>query len=360
MPKKGSVLIESLRSVAERSPTESLDDGVRYAVVAGLCLGDGGKKDPLARRRRMLYDVLSRYYFEKGFVLALAGDIEDLRDNWLKDVLAGWPELYAVFDAFAGRGALRRLVGEKDLSLLRVRSYPYDLVHALCLRRRDRKIIVLHGHQAMARFAGRDYLGDFLVRWGGGAMQLRPKDISENRTARFRTERRLYRAAASMRIVTVQGHSPRPLFESLSSRDILRAEVEMALRQNRPGFVDEMLRIYRKDIGIPSGRAAMPSGPRFDERGFASPCLFGPGSISGAKGLRVLEISGEAIAQVRWTTRAVVAADRARWALGASRAESLAGTPWFRVALRSTPLDSLFDRIDMLAPPAGVEEEAGI
>ena len=133
MKGKTTKLADSMADIAARSPFETLGPESRYVVVADLRMGDGGKKDELADAKKPLFDILGRWYLPRGYTLVLNGDIEDLRRFWLKDILAAWPELYALFDAYAELGRLRKILGERDLALMRLGSYSYELSHGFRL-----------------------------------------------------------------------------------------------------------------------------------------------------------------------------------------------------------------------------------
>ena len=365
---KETTLPTSIAGIASSAPREVLTRDSRYVVLADLRMGDGGSKDELAGQKRALFDILGSWYLPRGFTLVLDGDVEDLHRFWLKDIMAAWAELYAVFDAFRDSGRLRKIAGERDLALLRLRSYPYELAHALRLEGEHGRLLVLHGHQASPPCLGRDYVSDYMVHWlgSGSRPKSRPKAGPGDRKARFQAERRLYRAACELGSLIVQGHTHRPLFESRTNRDSVRAEVERLLREGDPRLgdskVDELLAIYRREERrgsrryVHSGSAYAPSAP-------AAPCLFGPGravsaKVEGARAIRALEIDGDTIRLARW-----VKADRwgdfprralSRGAIGMEESldgpESLDGTLYVRCRTREASLDELFERVALLCP----------
>jgi hypothetical protein len=366
-------LATSMADIAARCPSERLWDESRYVIVADLRMGDGGKKDELAIAKKALFAILGRYYLPRGYTLVLDGDIEDLRRFWLKDILAAWPEMYALFDAFKEKNRLRKIVGERDLSLLRLRSYPYELSQGLRLDGERNSILVLHGHQASPPFVGRDYLSDYMVHWLGSAKRPKTENVDEDRQGRFKAERRLYRASSYLGIVAIQGHTRRPLFESRTNRDSFHAEVERLLRAGDPrengSKIDELISIYRKEERRAAARRSLPSGPGYDERGLVSPCLFSPGRIVGAKvqgalGLRMLELEDGFLSLVRWAKakRGKEGQPLGHTGLGAPAAEprALEGTPYLRFETRSSSVQGLFERINLFAPMRGEDKkEAG-
>jgi hypothetical protein len=307
---KGTViatLAASLADIAARCPSERLSEESRYVIISDLRMGDGGKRDELAVVKKPLFAILGRYYLPRGYTLVLNGDIEDLRKFWLKDIFSAWPEMYALFDVFKEKGRLRKIAGERDLALLRIPSYPYELSHGLRLDGEKNSLLVLHGHQASPPYVGRAYLSDFMIHWLGSSNRSKAAETDSGRQERFKAERRLYRASSHLGIVTVQGHTRRPLFESLTNRDSVR----------------------------------------YYNTGLVEPCLFSTGRVVGGKDrdsrvLRMLEIGDGRITSVRWS----------------KGKREKKGASYRRSETRSTTVSSLFDRVALFAP-GQVEEGPG-
>lgn len=325
---KTAKLADSIAMIAAHSPAEALGPGSRYVIAADLRMGDGGKKDALAAARKALYAILGYWYLPRGYTLVLNGDVEDLQKFWLKDILAAWPKMYALFDAFADGGRLRKIVGERDLALLRLGSYPYELSHSLRLDGERSSILVLHGHQASEPYIGRDYLSDYMQRWLGSSKPPKREGRDDDRGERLKVERRLYRAASGLGIAAIEGHTKRPLFESLTNREAVRGEIDRLLRESASPYVP------------PERRAS------------SSPCLFCPGRVLGSKGLRFLEIDGESLGLVRWVRTEGRKAGPMRAGDLASpdvAPRFLEGTPYARLEIRSTRVDGLLERVGLFA-----------
>ena len=363
---KNAKLAGSLSDIAAHSPIEKLSVESRYVVVADLRMGDGGKKDELAASKKALFAVLGRWYLPRGYTLVLNGDVEDLRSYWIKDIMAAWPEIYALFDAFAETGRLRRIVGERDLTLLRLSSYPYELLHGMRLEGEAASMLVLHGHQASPPYVGRDYLSDYIQHWIGSSK--RPPEVKGlDDRERYKAERRLYRAASGLGMALIEGHTKRSLFESYAKRDFLAAEVERLFREveTRGGSsaIDKFIGLCRKEARARgSGSRAPRSGPGYDERRDVSPCLFCPGRVVGARGLRVLEIEGDALRLARWIKGDRGAASRSSAEVsgkeaGAGGRQGLLGKPYRRVESRTTSVSAMLERVAALAREEGEEPE---
>jgi hypothetical protein len=359
MEAKTRLLAESISEIAARSPSERLDGDSLYVVAADLRMGDGGRSDELARSGKALFKILGNWYLPRGYTLVLNGDAEDLRNFWIKDILAAWPKLYALFDAFADDGRLRKIAGERDLALLKLKSYPYEVVHGLRLDAERGSILVAHGHQASPPYFGRAYLDDYVERWMSSAPARREAPGDSDGRGRFKAERRLFKAASDLGMPLIEGHTRRPLFESISSRDAIRVEIESLLRDGYPRrgepTIDALVDLYRKEAARRSSRLASPSsGPGIGAAGLGSPSLFCPGRVVGARGLRLLEICGGELRLVRWSRKESErewTGDGARIGLDRPGAPpgSIRGTPYRRMEIRSTPIGPLLERVSSFA-----------
>jgi hypothetical protein len=261
MSKKTSIeLARSLAGIAAACPSEPLKASSRYVILADLRMGDGGAKDGLFRVRRRLVDILEGWYLPRKYILVLAGDVEDLRRFWLKSIAEAWGRLYSVFDAFRDAKRLRKIVGDRDLALTLLRSYPYELCHGLRLDGQEGSFLVVHGHQASRPYIGCDYLREYLGRWQYEGIRRKDEDDGDE-GARLKAERRLSKTSRALGLAIVEGHTRRPLFES---------------RGPSEGY-----------------------GP-------GTPALFCPGRLAGGAGggrrqLRMMEIVDGRLVQVAWT-----------------------------------------------------------
>jgi predicted phosphodiesterase len=223
--------LESFRQFLSDCPEESLDDSARYVFLSDLHMGDGSSRDDLEDNRELIELMLADWYLERDYVLVLNGDIEDLNKFSLQSIRAAWPDLLEIIDRFAKRGKLRKIVGNHDFDLLAERNYPWRLYQGLIYRVGDNRLFAFHGHQASSRYVKYDFISEFLVRYLVKPLHIHNTGVSKDSRRRFATERKIYRAARSLGVVAVAGHTHRPLFESLSKYDNIRLTLEGLLRQ---------------------------------------------------------------------------------------------------------------------------------
>jgi UDP-2,3-diacylglucosamine pyrophosphatase LpxH len=350
---KFSEFFASFKELLETSPAEELNDDSKYLFLSDLHMGDGGKTDDLRPNRGIVQAALARYYLEQDYILVLGGDIEDLSKFKLREIRSAWYGLYAIFNEFAQRGALRKILGNHDLALLREEDYPYELLHWLRLVRKGKTIFAFHGHQASRVFVRYRYLSNFIVRYLAKPFRIKNTSISSDSRHRFKAERRVYRASKRLGIVSLSGHTHRPLFESLSKYENLRWKIEELLRgyaesgSEGKDTIAELIRVYRAEYER-LGRAERKRGlsrSLYEERDVLIPCLFNSGCATGKSGFTAVELAGGSISLVHWTDQTRPREYLEREALAK---ESLDGSPCTRYVLRRDGLDEIFARIELM------------
>jgi UDP-2,3-diacylglucosamine pyrophosphatase LpxH len=348
-----SNFLASFREFFEASPVLRIEDGGRYVFLSDLHMGDGGSSDDLEHNRSLILGALRSWYLERGYSLVLGGDVEELQKFKLKGIRKAWGELYEVFDEFASRKALWKLVGNHDLGLLREEEYPYPLHHGLRLERSGRSLFCFHGHQASKLFVEHRYLSEFVVKYLAKPLKVKNSSVSEDSRARYKAERRIYRASKKLGIVSVCGHTHRPLFESLSKYDSLRWSIEELLREypssgpDRRARIAELVSLYRGEcerLGKREVRWGL-SRSLYEEKALLIPCVFNSGCATGKQGMTALEVEGGSIRLVHWAREGAARPYLLEEALLVDRLE---GTGDARYLLKEADLDQVFARIDLL------------
>ncbi|MBL8968856.1 MAG: serine/threonine protein phosphatase [Spirochaetaceae bacterium] len=344
---------EGLVEQMANSPEITLEPGTRIVLLGDLHAGDGSSRDDLRRNGPLLHALLERYYLERGSTLVLNGDIEELQKFNFARIYDAWESLYGVFDRFAGQGRLFKIYGNHDDKLLEYADYPYALFPGLRIIAGGRLIYVFHGHQASHFYVKYNKASGALVRYVLGTLGIKNLNVSKNSRRKYAIERRTYGFSRERRLVSIIGHTHRPLFESLSKYDYLRFSIERLCQEYtlaetaRRGeiaetvalFKEEMLRLRRKERRF--GRT-----PGLYGRDLLLPCLFNAGCAVGKKGITALEIEGNKIELVYWFEEGKERRYLDREVL---RAVDLPGTPYRRAVINSERLDFLFARMDLLA-----------
>jgi UDP-2,3-diacylglucosamine pyrophosphatase LpxH len=356
---KYSDFLRSFRRFLESSPSLFLDDRSRCVFLSDLHMGDGGSRDDLEHNRGLATAALARWYLERGYALILGGDIEDTQKFKPSSIRKAWPEMYAIFDAFAARGALWKLVGNHDYALLAEEERQYPLYGGIKLERRGRTLFCFHGHQASKIFVDHMYLGDFVVRYLAKPLRIKNSSISGDSRLRFKAERLIYRASKALGIASICGHTHRPLFESLSKYDSLRWSIEELLHEYPSGSserrerIAQLVGLYRSECDRLSKRELRwgLSKSLYEEKSLLIPCVFNSGCATGKHGMTAIEIEGGSISLVHWGEEGRARPYLLEESLARDRIE---GTDYLRFTLKRAELDYIFARIDLLGGEGNV------
>jgi UDP-2,3-diacylglucosamine pyrophosphatase LpxH len=350
---KFSDFLNSFGEFLDSSPALELDDSMRCVFLSDLHMGDGGESDDLRHNRALAASVLARWYLDRDYTLILGGDVEDLQKFSQAAIRRAWPDLYEIFDAFAARGRLRKLVGNHDLALVRESEPRYELSHGLALKRKGRTLFCFHGHQASRLFAKHMYISDFVVRYLAKPLKIKNQSVAEDSRQKFKAERRIYRASKQLGLVSICGHTHRPLFESLSKYDSLRWAIEELLREypssslERKQKIASLVVLYRGEcerLGRKELRWGL-SKSLYEEKSLLIPCVFNSGCATGRHGISAIELGGGSISLVHWATEGAARPYLREEALREDRLES---TLFTRYQLKEADLDYVFARIDLL------------
>jgi len=340
-------ILDELRAV----PSIELGPASRIAILSDLHMGDGSSKDDLGPNGELLSALLDRYYLERGSTLILNGDIEDTQKFPLARIRAQWKGLFAIFDRFAREGRLYKVYGNHDETLLESARYPYPLYAGIRLDREGRRAFVFHGHQASGLYHDHNRLAGAGIRYVLHTLGIRNRSPSKDSGRRYRVERRIYDFSRSSGLVSIIGHTHRPLFESLSKYDRLRFNIERLCAEycgadaGRREAIAETVRLYKEEFARLDRRELRNKrGPGLYGHDIVLPCLFNSGCAIGKKGVTAIEIEGDRISLAYWFEEGKERSYLEREA----PAKSLEGTPYRRASIASEDLGSVFARMDLL------------
>jgi predicted phosphodiesterase len=344
-------LLAQMRSV----PALRIGPESRIAILSDLHMGDGSSHDDLRDNGELVAAVLDRYYFARGSTLVLNGDVEDLQKFPLKRIRAAWGGTFALFDRFAREGRFHKIYGNHDEDLLESSRYPYPLQSGLRLEWGRRTLYAYHGHQASGFFVKHNAISGAVIRYVFHTLGIRNRSPSQDSNRRYGIERKIYEFSARTGIVSLIGHTHRPLFESLSKYDRLRYEIERLCLEyceagpQRRAEIEGAVALLREEFGR-MGRRDRRRGRGLYGRDIILPCLFNSGSAVGKKGVTTIEIEGDRITLAYWFEEGKA---RPYLALEAGPAAALEGSRYRRVSLASKSLADVFARMDLLSRQPG-------
>jgi len=348
----------NLERLLHASETIDISRDSRIVVFSDLHLGDGGRNDEFRHNGPLFETLLRNHYLSGGFSLVLNGDIEELFKFDLHSIESAWGELWELFLLFRRNGFVRKLYGNHDHALLDHSDYRLAdvLAESLCLHYEGQRLLLFHGHQASP------YLNEpssifsrslfYLLRYFARPFGFRNYSVSYSNRKRYAIERSVYEFSNRSKVISIIGHTHRPLFESMSKLDYLNyrieelcrsyAEADVALQQSIEHEIGEVRRelesCYRD-----GSRKSLRSG-RYDT--IAIPSIFNSGCCIGKRGVTALEIQDGMIRLVYWTKdgmRGTYPGERLH------KAEELGSSVIYRIVLNEDRLDYVFSRIRLLA-----------
>lgn len=350
---KDSATSRALASLMARTPQRTIEHGERYVIFSDLHMGGGGRADDLLHNGALLRDLLADWYYPRGDILVLNGDIEELQRFTMARIREQWRSLYELFDRYREAGRFHKILGNHDAVLRLHPHYPYELLDGLRLRAGELDFHLFHGHQSSSRYERDSFLIGLLLRYIATPLGIHNIANRRRLRQRFSIEQAAYTYSRNAGVVSLIGHTHRTLFESLSRYDLVKFEIESLCREY-PSADD----VQRNDIEkeVHALRGELEKLTKKERRHslhdslygdiLPVPCLFNSGNCIGRKGLTCIELDRESISLVYWFTEGhgKKFVSRGQYAI-----EALPNSPARRVVLNSDRLDYIQARIRLLA-----------
>jgi predicted phosphodiesterase len=336
------------------NPAAVLDisGGGKVLIMSDFHIGNGGRGDDFLRNADLVMDCLAKYYFPGGWHLVLNGDIEELHGHELPLIRSFWRRLYEIFDRFAAEGRLYKTLGNHDEDLVLEKNYPYPLYDAIRVETGVLPVCVYHGHQSSRIYTTYNHLMRAGLRYVFKPIGIRNMSSARSPRRRFHIERKAYEFSLKNNLVSVIGHTHRPLFESLGRFDFIKFEIERLCREYPASEAKDKQRIAREVQSLQTELGKLKKSEKRhsiqeslygDE--FPVPCLFNSGSAIGKKGVNAIELTNRNIALVYWFTEGEGKKFVSR---GGYNLEALEGTGRRRTVLNEDRLDFVKAKIELL------------
>ncbi|MDR2446570.1 MAG: serine/threonine protein phosphatase [Treponema sp.] len=322
----------------------------KILIISDFHMG-AGARDDLIYNGKFLADILERYYFKKGWTLALNGDIEELQRYSLADIREQWPNLYHVFNLFHGENRLYKTLGNHDESLLFEKNYPYPLYNAIKIDAGFIPIYIFHGHQSSRMYTNYNNLLELSIRY-----LLKPLGIrnvsGRSPRRRFYVEREAYNFSLKCNCISIIGHTHRVLFESLGRFEYIKYEIERLCRDypsvtgaGRERIASEVanLLVELSKLKRTEKRHILRGSLYGDE--VPVPCVFNSGCVIGKHGIYAIELDSENITLVYWFIEGKQMKFISR---GWHKVEAFEDTQYRRSVLNSDRLDYVNAKVELL------------
>lgn len=336
-----------------------LTDEDRYVIFSDLHMGTRGKRDEFKKNSSILLKALEEYYLPRQFTLVLNGDVEELQKFKLAKIQLKWAKAYDVFCAFRDSNRLVRILGNHDLDVIYDKNYIFsnELIESIIFKYKNNSLFLFHGHQALYVHEKYHRQISLLLRYVARPLNIKNVSPAYNSKKKYRVEKKVYQFSKANGIASVIGHTHRPLFKSLSKIDSLKFAIEMLIREY-PTVDSERARQIRSEIRQMTRelrhayerdkKLAMRSAP-YDPLTVV-PCMFNSGCCIGKRGITGIEIENGRIRLVYWYGKRRY---KKYLRFFEDQPMPLDNSPFHRIVLKSDDLDSIFNRIYLLAE-AGV------
>ncbi len=346
-----------LENLLSKAKSVHLDHTSRILILSDLHMGNGGRLDEFRHNAELLKTILERYYLQEKYSLVLNGDIEELFKFPLKSIASTWSEFYELFMKFKQNGFFLKTYGNHDAALLDEKDYRLasSLVESITFHYGNETLLLFHGHQASVllweTYSMLSRAVILFLRYIAKPIGIRNFSVAYNSRKRFAIEKSIYEFSNHAKIVSIIGHTHRPLFESLSKVDFLNYRIEDLCRtytssadelrreigQKITALKHELDACYQKGkvIGLRSGLY----------NNLPIPSVFNSGCTIGKRAITALEIEGSTIRLVCWYNgkrRPTFIDDRDH------KPMELGSTGFSRIVLNEDSLDYVFTRLHLL------------
>jgi UDP-2,3-diacylglucosamine pyrophosphatase LpxH len=343
-----------LDKLCDRSDEIEIDDDDKLVIFSDLHMGNRRSGDDFKRNAPVFISALRDYYLKNDYSLILNGDIEELHRYALHTIRERWNDIYSLFDRFAGRGKLYKVFGNHDSKLFSLpdQHLRYPLREALKLVYKGRQLFLFHGHQVSLIYQRFNNLIGLLLRYIAKPLRIKHYSVAHDKRKQFTIEQRLYEFARERGIVSIIGHTHRPLFESMSKVDTINYKIERNLRylekadEADKAEIEDNIKGLKKEID----RQLDKKGKEVSLSTLYSthtivPCVFNSGCAIGKRGMTAIEIQGGNISLVHWYDKNI---DEKYNREDTHNTTQIPGTEYFRTVLKQDSLDYIFTRIRLL------------
>ena len=283
----------------------------RWVIYSDLHMGNGGRNDDFARNAAMFHSTLEEYYLPRGFKLILNGDVEELQKFTWRQIYGRWKATtFRLFDRFANEDRLFKTVGNHDSRLiLDLRDvYPYRMDTVLEMTGLDFPILFYHGHQVSEFYMKYNDISRIGVRYFAMPLGIMNRSVAHHSRRRHHLEKKIYEYSRQESVISVIGHTHRPLFESLTKAEALRFRIEYLLIRYRKASDKRKMKIrneidelktelvdWRRRKRHPELQSGL-----YAEDDVPLPCVFNSGTVVGKRGMTCIEITRGRIRLVHW------------------------------------------------------------
>lgn len=351
---KNKYIYHHLNNLFGEAKHIQLNGDTSWVVFSDLHMGNHSRKDDFVRNAPLFESAL-KYYNEKGYNLVLNGDVEELQKFRYETIRNKWPDIYNLFLTFEKKKALFKTFGNHDLDFSYDEALNEELPakEAFVLEHPKGDIFIFHGHQASNFYFKYNKFVGLILKYIANPLRIGNYSVAHNSRKQYRIEKRVYHYSTYKKIVSIIGHTHRPLFESLSKADRLKIQIENLCRkysethsQSDLKEIKKTIKSHKKELKkIYKKKKHKEPHTNIYNAVLHIPCLFNSGTVIGKRGMTCLEIVGNEIQLVHWFDKNL---SKRYLDKRGYEPEPIEGTDVYRMILNSESLDYVFARIKLL------------
>ena len=336
------------------APEIVLNKYSKFVILSDFHIGVRKRRDDFLKNSEMFMYLLKNYYLKNNYKIILNGDVEELHRHPLHKIKKAWADLFGMLEECGKAGILYKIAGNHDaeLYLHRHEDINKNLLDSLKLNYNGNYFFIFHGHQASLAYLTAGRLSKITLKYIAHPLGIKNFTRSHDNKKIHNTEKIIYEYSKSRKIVSVIGHTHRPLFEALSEVDLLRFNIENLLREHssasgrRKKQIADEIKKYQNELSVIFKEN--------HEYGFRSslytqevtiPCIFNSGCVIGKRGMTALEINDGFVSLIHWFDRE---RNVKNYKYREESVERVDRSSYYRMVLKNDSLKSIFTRIKLL------------
>jgi len=303
------IIYNNIKNIYDSGTEIKITPKDKFVIFSDLHMGDGNRNDDFERNSKLFSYVLKNYYLKNDYTLILNGDIEDLQRFKFQKICKKWQAVFEIFDSFSAKQNLYKLIGNHDEDLIFNKEYieKYSLHESIKLVSQNIDIFIFHGHQASQKYMKHNKLIGLFLRYIANPLGIGNYSVSHDSRRKYFIEQNVYNFTRTKKIISIVGHTHRPLFESLSKIDTLKFKIEELCRNyyvsnnEKKKEIETIIHGYEKELESFSKKEKKKN---LHDSIYGSdlvlPCLFNSGCVIGKRGITAIEIVNNEISLVHY------------------------------------------------------------
>lgn len=343
----------NLKKIFASAKSISISDHPSIVIFSDLHMGTGGRRDEFKANEVLFKRTLKEYYLEQDYSLVLNGDVEELHKYPYRKIRNHYDDIYNIFLGFQDKDQFFKIIGNHDdkIGSYMQRCQPHCLYDAVKIEGFKRELYIYHGHQAAQRYIQFNDWNEWFIKYVAKPLGIKNWAKAHDNDRQIKVEHKLYEFSLNEGIISLVGHTHRPLFESLSESDLARFFIEYNLRRyswahekEKHQIADEIKRLKEYFNILTTHRGGEIQSCVYSSQ-IPVPCLFNSGAVLGKRGMTCLELTPDKISLVHWFDENV----KKKFINMSGRTPSQpVGKGIYRLVIRERDMRYITDCIDLL------------